>query len=94
MLAHHHLDSRRVLRILVLVWILLVILVLLPVRTHGQETLAPPMSSELAEDLSLVSPALMNGIAAEMMLFTCASLVFLVFKANSDRTADTSKAGR
>ncbi len=41
MLTHHHLDSRRVLRILVLVWILLVILVLLPVRTHGQETLAP-----------------------------------------------------
>lgn len=41
MLAHHHLDSRRVLRILLLVWILLVILVLLPIRTHGQECLVP-----------------------------------------------------
>jgi len=49
MIAHHHLDSRRVLRVLVLIWILLTILVLLPIRTHGQETLATPISSELVD---------------------------------------------
>ncbi|HUN88653.1 MAG TPA: hypothetical protein VMU28_07660 [Terriglobales bacterium] len=48
----HHLDTRRVLRVLVLIWILLVILVLLPVRTHGTRMRSQSASRQLVPTIA------------------------------------------
>lgn len=90
MLAHH-LDSRRVLRILVLIWILLVILVLLPVRTHGQESLVPPTSSELVEENPAMSPEFVNAIAIEVMFLCGAWIGFLLFHAHCNHKTHVHK---
>jgi len=82
MLVRHHLDKRRILRILIFIWTLLLLLVLLPIRTRGQESLEPALPVEVVEDAGL-PPELVNGIAAEMVLLWCASILFLVMKARS-----------
>jgi len=80
MFAHHHLDSRRLLRILIFIWTLLLLLVLLPVRTHGQESLEPSSSFELLDN-SAASPELLRIIAAEMLLLWFAMITYLAFNA-------------
>ena len=78
MIAHHHLDSRRMLHILLLVWILLALLVLLPIRTSGQESLVQPMSNELVEQNPEISPEIFNAVALEVIFLCCASIAFLI----------------
>ena len=50
MLAHHHFDRRRLIRVLIFIWTLLLLLVLLPSRAHGQEPLetSPSLQTQLA----------------------------------------------
>lgn len=50
MIAHHHLNGRRLIRVFIFIWTLLLLLVLLPIRAHGQEILetAPRLQTQLA----------------------------------------------
>lgn len=81
MLTHYHPDSHRILRIVILIWIFLVILVLLPTRAHGQETLEPPLAIETIEDEPVV-PELTDAFAAELLLLWLASICYLVLRAH------------
>ncbi len=53
MLAHHHFDRHRIIRMLILIWTLLLLLVLLPTRAHGQEEQQAPASVEILEESSM-----------------------------------------
>ena len=94
MFAHHHFDQRRIVRLLILVWTLLFLLVLLPIRARGQETLEPPMSAEVIDEASALPPAVQNGVAAEMFLLWSATIIFLAWKGRSRLQAPESRSPR
>ena len=81
MISHHHLDSRRIIRLLILIWMLLLLLVLLPTRIHGQETLDAPFSAELFEEPNGEPTQLGTLLAAENLLLAIASVGYLVIRA-------------
>jgi hypothetical protein len=87
MIAHHHLDGRRIIRLLILIWTLLLLLVLLPIRAHGQESLETPISVELIEEPTGEPTQVGTLLAAENLLLVLAGIAYLVTrtKFNNDR---------
>ncbi len=68
----HHIDIRRSLRIIIAIWILLLLLLILPIRTHSQNLgQLPPDSVELIND----SPTLP---ARELVKLLAGEIVFLI----------------
>lgn len=82
MLARHHLDPRLVVRILIALWILLLVLLLFPVRTHAQ-AFGPPSNSVELIDNTLVSPApqLVAIFVIEILLLWCIMISYLIASA-------------
>ena len=81
MLVQHHIDPRRALRIFIAVWILLLVLLLLPIRTHAQVGVTPPSNSVELIDDSPARPAreLVEVMAVEVVLLVAVMISYLVF---------------
>ncbi|MGZ4815583.1 MAG: hypothetical protein ACXVZV_09255 [Terriglobales bacterium] len=86
---HHHLDPRRALRIFIAIWILLLVLLLLPVRTHAQAPGQPPSNSvELIDDSpAFPAPELLEVMAIEIVLLVAVMISYLVFSARHEHVA-------
>ena len=89
MLVQHHIDARRAIRILIAIWILLLILLLLPVRTHAQDIGQPPSNSVELIDESPTLPAreLVTAMAIEIVFLVAVMISYLLFSARHEHAS-------